>query len=118
MKWRVEYSLENLFDKDLTFSLTTNLTLMNEEIAKYLASIPKLSVVCSVDGTEKIHNSYRKYIDGRCSFKDALHGLKCLAKAFEKSSNIILFNTVFAPLYSIQKLNEIEQFFIHWMVTK
>lgn len=117
MKWCIEYSLENLSDKDLTFSLTTNLTLMNKEIAEYLASIPKLSVVCSVDGPEKIHNSYRKYIDGRGSFKDALHGLKCLAKAFEKSSNIILFNTVFAPPYSIQKLDEIEQFFnsLDWL---
>jgi uncharacterized protein len=111
LKWVIEYSLQTLGQKELTFSLTTNLTLVTPQIAEYLASIPGLSVVCSFDGPEYVQNSYRKYINGLGSFSEAYRGLKLLADAFTKSKNIMSINAVFAPPYSYEKLQDINTFF-------
>lgn len=112
MKWTIEYALEKLHDKKLTFSLTTNLTLVNEEIAEYLASIENLSVVCSLDGPPKVQNSYRKFCDGKGSYQDAIRGLETLSRAFAKSlKNRLAINAVLAPPYTYEKINEINDFF-------
>lgn len=44
---------------NLSFSFTTNLTLMTDEIADYLASVPGMNIVLSIDGPEDIHNASR-----------------------------------------------------------
>ncbi|MCM3702178.1 radical SAM protein [Paenibacillus macerans] len=111
LKWVIEYSLETLKGKELTFSLTTNLTLVTKGIAEYLASVPGLSIVCSLDGPEKIQNAYRKFSNGEGSFSRAIQGLKLLCDAFSLSENTLSINAVFAPPYSHEKLNEINSFF-------
>ncbi|MBQ3068193.1 MAG: radical SAM protein [Oscillospiraceae bacterium] len=111
MQWCIEYARSCFKDKELTFSITTNLTLVTEEIASYLATVPNLSVVCSLDGPRDIHDVYRKYENGMGSFDNAMKGLKILTKAFKDSKNVISFNTVYAPPYDMEKLDEILKFF-------
>ncbi|MBT2291987.1 radical SAM protein [Paenibacillus albidus] len=111
LKWSIEYSLEIMSGKDLSFSLTTNLTLVTKEIAEFLAAVPNLSVVCSLDGPEYVQNSYRKYSNGYGSFSKAICGLELLCEAFKNSKNVLSINAVFAPPYSQQKLNDINSFF-------
>lgn len=118
LKWSIEYSKKVLSDKDLSFSLTTNLTLVTKEIAEYLASIDGLSVLCSLDGPENIQNSYRQYVNGTGTFKEAIRGLKYLVDAFKgKKHNKISINGVFAPPYTFEKLDEINSFFknLEWL---
>lgn len=50
MKQCIDYALANLTECNLSFSFTTNLTLMTEEIADYLGQVPNLSIVLSMDG--------------------------------------------------------------------
>lgn len=50
MKQCIDYALANLTECNLSFSFTTNLTLMTEEIADYLGLVPNLSIVLSMDG--------------------------------------------------------------------
>jgi len=111
LKWVIEYSLETMKEKELSFSLTTNLTLVTKEIAEYLAAVPNLSVVCSLDGPEYVQNSYRKYANGYGSFSKAFKGIKLMGNAFASSRNILSINAVFAPPYTYDKLHDINSFF-------
>jgi len=111
LKWCIEYALQTVKNKELSFSLTTNLTLVTDEIAQYLASVPNLSVVCSFDGPEYVHNSYRKFASGEGSFKKAIAGLEKLAKNFSKTNHMLSINAVYAPPYSYSKLDDIKDFF-------
>lgn len=112
IKKTVKYAKQIILNKELTFSLTTNLTLITNEMAEFFASVDKLSIVCSLDGPKYIQNENRKYINQSGSFDDAINGLKILSKAFEKNkNNSISINAVFAPPYSYEKINDINEFF-------
>lgn len=112
MKACIDYSLEHLKECNLSFSFTTNLTLMTEEIADYLARVPELSIVLSLDGPEEVQNSARVYVDNRPTFKDAFKGLKILAKAINKYKKTnVTFNSVLLPPYTVEHFEEINNFF-------
>ena len=120
LKYAIEYSIELMGNRKLTFSITSNLTLMTKEMAEFLISVDGLNVLCSIDGTEEIHNEYRKYPNGKGSFSDAMRGLNFLVDACKarygdeykiKASNRINFNSVFTPPYSTEKVEKIQEFF-------
>jgi uncharacterized protein len=112
MKECIDYSLEHLKDCNLSFSFTTNLTLMTKEIADYLAQVPQLSIVLSLDGPEDVHNKARVYADEKPTFKDAFKGLKVLADAVNKyKKTTIIFNAVLLPPYTAKRLGRINYFF-------
>lgn len=59
-----------------SFSLTTNGTLLNDEIIHFLAE-HKFSVLVSIDGNRESHDRYRRYkSDGRGSFDDIEKNLR------------------------------------------
>lgn len=112
MKECIDYSLEYLKDCNLSFSFTTNLTLMTNEIADYLARISGLSIVLSLDGPKKVHNNARLYANGKPTFNEAFRGLKILAKAINKYKKTTLtFNVVLLPPYTVDRLEKINCFF-------
>lgn len=118
MKQCIEYSQKLMQGKNLTFSFSTNLTLMTPEIAKYVASVKGCSVLCSLDGPENIHDSYRVFVDGKGTFAKAIQGLRYLVDAMEeKAKDLIIINTVVCPPYSKKKLDMIQEFFeqIEWL---
>lgn len=116
----VKYALEkNIDNKDIRFSLTTNLTLMTKELAQYFASIPQFSIVCSIDGPEDIHNNNRVFNNGSGSFDKAIIGLNNLIEAYgydNISKRISLSIVISLPINS-QKLYEINNFFeqLSWL---
>lgn len=113
MKWVIDYSLEKnkKYKKKMSFSLTSNLTLVTEEIADYLAQIPELHMVCSLDGPVAIQNANRVYRNGDGCFNEAFRGLKLLSKSFNKYNKALSINIVFAPDFSFDKLDNIESFY-------
>ncbi|RDU23856.1 radical SAM/SPASM domain-containing protein [Anaerosacchariphilus polymeriproducens] len=114
MKYAIEYAKERLANRKLNFGFTTNLTLMNREIAAYLAQIPNLSIVCSIDGPEDIHDTSRVYVDGGGTYKDAMEGLRILKEELDKvddPSVSINFNAVFMVPYEKEKLYRIDENF-------
>lgn len=112
LKWCIEYAKKTIKNKVITFSLTTNLTLVTKEIAEYLATVDHLSILGSLDGPEQVHNQYRKYINGKGSFNDAIRGFKYLVEAFDKNpKNTLGINAVFAPPYTYEKIESINNFF-------
>ena len=112
IKWCVEYAKEKLQGKNLSFNLTTNLTLMTAEMAEYFASVEQFNLLCSLDGDEQSHDAYRVYQDGRGSFAAAIQGLKLLTDAMkDEAVNRLSINAVFAPPYTIEHVQRIYDFF-------
>lgn len=114
MKYAIEYAKEKLADKKVFYGFTTNMTLMNQEIATYLAQILNLSIICSIDGPEEIHNSNRVYADGKGTYKDVINGLKIFKSELDKMGNHsvqINFNSVYMPPYEKEKLYKIDAYF-------
>lgn len=112
MKQCIDYCLAYIKHPNLYFSFTTNLTLMTEEIANYVAQIPNMSILLSLDGPEEIHNRARVKRDGSGSFSDAFNGLKLLASAISKYKKAtIMFNAVLMPPYTTERFNLINKFF-------
>ncbi len=106
--------MQCITDKKLYFGLTTNLTLMTKEIAEYFVHVPNLSIVCSVDGPEEIHDASRGYINGNGTYKDVIKGLNILKKELEKvesPSLTINYNAVYMVPYNKEKLHMIDENF-------
>jgi len=120
--YAVDYAQNLMPDKKLSYSMTTNMTLMTEEMAKFFASVERFGIVCSIDGPEDVHDQYRKYPDGRGSFNDALRGLKYLYEAYPEDSfnSIVSLSMVFAPPYTVGKLDKMHSFFseLDWLPNK
>jgi hypothetical protein len=111
LKWTIDYA-RKLFKDDVAFSLTTNLTLVTEDIASYFGTVPNLTVVASLDGPEIIQNKCRVYADGRETFIDAIRGLKLITeKMRDNDTSSIMINAVYTPPYSMEGIHSIMEFF-------
>ena len=66
----VPYALENAREKGKTvsFAITTNGTLLNERIIRFLYD-NRMSVTISMDGSEETHDRYRRFPDGSSSYR-------------------------------------------------
>lgn len=111
IKQSIDYSLLNRGDKEISYSFTSNLSLMTEEMAEYFASVPNLGVVASIDGPQEMHDAFRVYANNRPTFKDTLRGLERIAKAFKKTGNELMVNAVYTPPYSFEKSRKMDEFF-------
>lgn len=109
----VNYVLLNNNGKEITFSMTTNGTLITKEIAEYFASIPNFTITVSIDGDEEIHNENRVFSGGRGSFKATLNGIKNLKEAYGKDKQYcISLSSVISPPYTKEKFDRIQDFYI------
>lgn len=113
MQQCIDYCMATHKEVEPTFSFTTNLTLMTEEIAEYLAQIPNMSIIASVDGPEDIQNRNRTFANGAPTFDAVYRGLKYLCDAIKKYGNNcqLNFNSVFMPPYTAERFSRINDFF-------
>ena len=72
--------------KKSSFHITTNATLITEEMAEYFAA-NNFSFIISLDGNEEEHNNARPYANANAnnSWKDTMRGLEFVANAFKKA---------------------------------
>lgn len=98
-------------DQNICFTMTTNATLVTQEIASYLASLPRAIITVSLDGPKDIHDSNRVFQNGIGSFEKTMRGLKYLVDAFgNRVTESIIFNSVITD-YSQKALRKIQHFF-------
>lgn len=103
----VEYAKKVFDKKTIRFSITTNLTKINNSIAEYFYK-NNFSILVSIDGPGEIHDDYRKYPNGKGSFNKAIDGLKILRNVFdEEFVNRVMISIVYAPPNSKQKIEKI-----------
>jgi uncharacterized protein len=104
IKKSIEYAKKIFTDQEISFSITTNATLLTPEIARFL-SFNNVNVVVSIDGPEDIHDRYRRNLHGKGSYKDALRGLKNLFKAYgDRFTARVKLHMVYAPPFSLQQI--------------
>ncbi|MDV9595016.1 radical SAM protein [Clostridioides difficile] len=111
IKKTIEYCDNKMSHKKVGYNMTTNATLITEEIANYLASLEEYFTTISLDGPKLIHNKNRVFRDGTGSFDNTIEGIKNLVKAEgEKANKRINFNVVLDDT-STETLEEIQDFF-------
>ena len=73
----IKYLVTRLSEKyeKRQFKLTTNGTVMNQEIAQFLLDNFQNGISLSVDGNENTHNANRVYTGGQGSFDDVMNNL-------------------------------------------
>lgn len=112
IKKAIEYYEQINRNKEVVYTITTNLTLMTDEIASYLVSVKNMKIVCSFDGPEDIQNKFRVFEGDLGSFNKALNGLKLLAKCYkENNKEGLAINMVICPPYTNEKFEHIKSFF-------
>jgi len=108
----VEYAEKTLKKKNISYSITTNGTLINSENAEFFFN-NNFSVCISIDGPQEIHDMYRKDFKGNGSFNKTIKGLKHLIHTFGKSSvERISLSIVYAPPFSEKKINRITELWV------
>lgn len=112
IKKLVEYAKKKFKNKSVSFSLTTNATLLSEEFAEFFA-INHFNLVISLDGPEKFHDEYRVFKNGTGSYSSTMRGINNLLKYYtpEMVKANISISIVFAPPFSIEKLDSISEIF-------
>lgn len=107
----VLYSEEKFVDKELTFSLTSNGCLLNQEMADFFVE-HDINVVFSLDGPQEIHDENRILVDGTGSFKLTIRGIEILTTTYKKVGKIpnIGINIVTSPPDYGKKYMRIQEF--------
>lgn len=107
VEWATGYAKELLKDKQLTFSVTTNGTSITAKMARFLYENGFKTLV-SIDGPAPVHDRFRKYKNGKGSYKTAIRGLKHLVDAYGDSAEKMLkLSMVYTPPFSGDRLDEV-----------
>lgn len=117
----IDYAQKIMSNKKITYSMTTNATLVTDEIATYLAELEDCSIMVSLDGPMDIHNKFRIKTDGTGSFEATISGLKKLMVAFgDRAEQCISINSVVCPPYNMEKMDRMKNFFdsLEWFPKK
>ena len=101
IKYIVEYALSKKRNKQISFNIVSNLTLLTPEIINYIETY-KIGVSTSLDGPANIHNTNRKYTKGKESFSIVCSGIEIL-----KSRNIPIGAIETTTAASLSKPEEI-----------
>lgn len=104
----VKYMHEEAVGKKLHFSMTTNATLLNDEIVEFLIK-ENFSITVSLDGPQKVHDEHRKLAGswGKGSFDIMMKNLLEIREkypTFYKKN--IMFNTVLDPKRSFKCVSD------------
>lgn len=93
-------------NRNFKFTITTNGTLLNNDIIKYLSK-EKITLRISIDGPEEVHNANRLYKNEQGSFSSILRNMENMRNEHEEYfDNYVGFNAVIAPPYCLHKREE------------
>lgn len=98
---------KDIFDgKELSFTITTNGTLLTDEIINFFAK-EDVYLVVSLDGPKVIHDRSRVFADGRGSFDVVMKNLYRIKTLFPAYAAKISFSMVMDPENDFDCINEI-----------
>lgn len=102
IKQCIDYIKEKYSEFDTFFTITTNGTLLNEDIMKYFIK-NEVWLVFSLDGDKTTHNRNRKRKDGKGSFDEVFANIK---KYQEMKKGIVFINSVYDYKTNLQDVIE------------
>ena len=103
----VKYARSKFSGNGVHFALTTNGTLINEEVAKYLVE-NKFAITVSIDGPRLIHDRHRVDTEGMGCYDRAIAGLRQILEAYGTDAlDKVLVNMVVTPPYDLDALSDL-----------
>lgn len=104
IKQCVNYALEKKGDKSIGFPMTTNGTLLTDEVIKFIVK-HKFSLMISLDGDKESHDINRRFRTGGGSFDVIINNLKSLKKYDEKYyKENVMFNCVISSTTDFERV--------------
>ncbi|EPR07637.1 Cys-rich peptide radical SAM maturase CcpM [Ruminiclostridium papyrosolvens] len=112
----IEYFEERAEGKNIHLNLTTNATLLTEEIVNYFQK-HNVHLLISLDGPSEVHNKNRVYgYDDRGTFEKVMENLEMIKTKFsDYLSTNIAFNAVLDPQNEFSCVNN---FFVDFEIAK
>lgn len=102
----IEYAEEKAEGRKLIFNITTNGTLINEEIVDFFEA-HDVTLMISLDGPKEIHDKNRRFAVGGCgTFEKIVDNLERLRNKFPEYYKKINFNMVIDPKNGFTCSNE------------
>lgn len=92
----VEYAKRVISNREVRFTITTNGTLLTNDIASYLVE-NNFAVIISLDGDQSEHDKYRKYANGKGTFSDIIKNIEDILIRVPEFADIITINAVMNP---------------------
>lgn len=102
----VSFSDEHLKGKDVHYTITTNGTLLSDEIIGFLSD-HKFSLLISLDGPRKIHNRSRVFNGGGGTFDAVIERIHHIYKSYPDYFKTISVNMVLNPSDDFDEINSL-----------
>lgn len=106
MQQIITYAKKKFDGKEISFSITTNGTLLNDEIIEFLAR-EDVMLLISLDGPKEIHDKNRRFANGQGSFDTVVKNVKRLAEIAPDYAEKMQFSMVIDPSNDFDSINEI-----------
>ena len=106
IKQCIEYIENQMEGKEIHYAITTNGTLLNDEIGEYFAK-HNISLAISLDGSKKEHDLHRKFRNGKGSFDVIMNNIKRIKERYPEYGKNIVFVPVVTPNASLAHVIEI-----------
>lgn len=107
LQYMVDYSkkLNKKYKKHLVHTVVTNLTVMTEDILKYLIK-NKVAICTSLDGPKEVHDKNRRYLGGGGTHDDVVHWIKDIKTQFAYNIHALPVITRFSLPYAREIVDE------------
>jgi len=90
----VDYANNKYFEKEITYAITTNGTIMNEEIISFFVK-NDIKLTVSIDGPKLINDTYRRYAhNGQGTFDTVYQNLLLIQRTNPEYYKTIIINAV------------------------
>lgn len=99
----IQYIEEKHPDKDVTYTITTNGTLLSKSIIDFLVKY-NFNLTVSLDGPREIQNINRRFVGGQGSFNKIIENLKMIRDVYPRYYAKMSFNSVTAPQYDYKEI--------------
>lgn len=92
----VDYIRQQAPDRNISYTMTTNGTLLTPDIYGYLLE-NGFNVLISLDGPKVIHDQSRKFPNGNGSYDIIMENIRNILNQYPQSYNKLRFNAVMSP---------------------
>ena len=102
IKKAIEYMEENKGNRVVSYSLTTNATLLTDEMIELFERY-EVDITISLDGPKEIHNNNRiTMASGEGSYEKVIESLKKIKDKWKNCQSKVNFNAVMSPEYGFK----------------
>ena len=102
----IEYSKNTFYGKELTFNLTTNGSLLEDDVVDYMVE-NKVSLMISLDGPKSIHDRNRKLGNGEGTYDLVMARIQRIRDRYPEYWENIQYSMVMDPMNDFAEITKI-----------